>query len=136
MAWKITPSGGTSRNLAKSSEVEVRFTPEPDGSTRVNLEHRDILNVTARTGRSGKQVDSQGGWGDCSSLYAPRLSRDAELTIDRLGSGPDGEARRIAHHDASGRRKCFPGLAISSAWIPKPERPNISFAGSGVSHIT
>ena len=30
----------------------------------------------------------------------------------------------------------LPGFAISSAWMPKPERPNIWLAGLGVSHIT
>ncbi len=33
IAWQISPGWGYEPDLAKSSEVEVRFTPEPDGST-------------------------------------------------------------------------------------------------------
>ena len=39
-AWQITPEWAFEPDLAKSSEVEVRFTPVGDGQTRVDLEHR------------------------------------------------------------------------------------------------
>jgi len=40
LAWQVTPNWEYEPELAKSSEVEVCFTSEPDGSTRVDLEHR------------------------------------------------------------------------------------------------
>ena len=39
-AWQITPSWQYEPDLAKSSEVEIQFTPQPDGTTRIDLEHR------------------------------------------------------------------------------------------------
>src|SRR5215475_7691028 len=42
MAWQITHQWGFEPDLEKSSEVEVRFTPLDDGSTRVDLEHRNF----------------------------------------------------------------------------------------------
>jgi hypothetical protein len=40
MAWQVSPTWQYEPELAKSSEVEVRFTPQADGTTRVDLEHR------------------------------------------------------------------------------------------------
>ena len=42
MAWQVTPAWDYEPDVAKSSEVVVRFTPELDGSTRVDLEHRHL----------------------------------------------------------------------------------------------
>jgi uncharacterized protein YndB with AHSA1/START domain len=39
MAWLISPAWKYEPDPAKASEVEVQFTPESDGSTRVDLEH-------------------------------------------------------------------------------------------------
>src|SRR5262249_51164977 len=39
MAWQINLQWKYEPDLAKSREVEVRFTPEPGGLTRVDLEH-------------------------------------------------------------------------------------------------
>ena len=39
-AWQVTPQWTHEPDLAKSSEVEVKFTAVSDGSTRVDLEHR------------------------------------------------------------------------------------------------
>ena len=40
LAWQVTPTWQYEPDLAKSSEVEIQFTPLPDGLTRVELEHR------------------------------------------------------------------------------------------------
>jgi uncharacterized protein YndB with AHSA1/START domain len=74
IAWQITPAWGYEPDLAKSSEVEVRFTPEPDGSTRVDLEHRYFH----RHGEGGEAmrtaVDSTGGWGGLLELFAAKAA--------------------------------------------------------------
>jgi uncharacterized protein YndB with AHSA1/START domain len=68
MAWKVTPQWGYEPDVAKSSEVEVRFTTVGD-STRVDLEHRhfDRHGVGADTMRA--QVDSAGGWGTLLEMF-------------------------------------------------------------------
>jgi uncharacterized protein YndB with AHSA1/START domain len=70
LAWHLNAQWEYDPDAARSSEVEVRFTPESDGSTRVDLEHRHF----ERHGESGAQirtgVDSPGGWGGLLQMYA------------------------------------------------------------------
>jgi uncharacterized protein YndB with AHSA1/START domain len=73
MAWKINLQWQYEPDPAKSSEVEVSFTPEPDGSTRVDLEHRYFERHGDGWEGMRKQVDSQGGWGMLLDLYAAVL---------------------------------------------------------------
>ena len=62
IAWQITPEWGYQSDLAKSSEVEIRFSPEPGGGTRVDLEHRHFerMGPGGDTMRIG--VGGPGGW--------------------------------------------------------------------------
>jgi uncharacterized protein YndB with AHSA1/START domain len=75
MAWQITPQWQYEPDLAKSSEVEVRFTPEDGGVTRVDLEHRCF----DRCGEGGESmrtaVESPMGWDDLLRLFAARVAR-------------------------------------------------------------
>ncbi len=73
MAWKINPQWQYDPDPAKSSEVEVSFTAEPDGSTRVDLEHRYFDRHGEGWEGMRQQVDSQGGWGMLLGLYAAVL---------------------------------------------------------------
>ena len=41
-SWDISPRWQVETDLEKASEVEVRFTDEGDGRTRVDLEHRHL----------------------------------------------------------------------------------------------
>jgi activator of Hsp90 ATPase-like protein len=74
LAWQISPGWQFEPDLAKSSEVDVRFTPLPDGTTRVELEHRHF----GRHGAGGDQmrtaVDSANGWADLLALFAARVA--------------------------------------------------------------
>lgn len=74
MAWQIDHKWGYEPNLAKCSEVEVRFTPEPDGSTRVDLEHRNFERHGEGWETMRTSVDSTGGWGGLLSLFAERAA--------------------------------------------------------------
>jgi uncharacterized protein YndB with AHSA1/START domain len=75
LAWHLNAEWQYDPDAAKASEVEVRFTPEPDGSTRVDLEHRyfERHGAGASTVRSG--VDSPEGWGALLRLYADAAAR-------------------------------------------------------------
>jgi uncharacterized protein YndB with AHSA1/START domain len=72
-AWQITPQWGFEPDLEKSSEVEVRFTPLPDGTTRVDLEHRHFERHGAGGALMRAGVNEPNGWMDLLTLYATRL---------------------------------------------------------------
>ena len=63
IAWQITHEWGYQPDLAKSSEVEVRFTPQPDGGTRVDLEHRNFNRMGPGGATMRVGVGAPGGWG-------------------------------------------------------------------------
>jgi uncharacterized protein YndB with AHSA1/START domain len=75
MAWQITQEWGYQPDLAKSSEVEVRFTEEPDGGTRVDLEHRHFerMGPAGDTMRVG--VGGPGGWPSLLELFKAHVER-------------------------------------------------------------
>jgi hypothetical protein len=62
--WEYEP------DLARASEVEVSFTPEPDGSTRVDLEHRHFDRHGAGAPQMRAGVDSPEGWAGLLKMYA------------------------------------------------------------------
>ena len=72
LAWQITHEWGYEPDLARASEVEIRFTALRDGSTRVDLEHRYF----ERHGEGGpvlrKAVGSPGGWNDLLAMFAAK----------------------------------------------------------------
>ncbi len=72
-AWQITPEWGYQPDLDQSSEVEIRFTPTPDGGTQVDLEHRHLERHGAGGPSMRASVDSEGGWGGLVKLYAARV---------------------------------------------------------------
>jgi uncharacterized protein YndB with AHSA1/START domain len=74
-AWQITHQWGYEPDLAKSSEVEVRFTPGADGTTRVDLEHRYFHRHGAGGAAMRTAVDSPNGWGDLLALFGARVER-------------------------------------------------------------
>lgn len=68
MAWNVTPYWGYEPDPAKSSEVEVKFTPMGD-STRVDLEHRYFERHGAGADVMRTSIDSPGGWGGLMELF-------------------------------------------------------------------
>ena len=75
MAWKITSQWKYQPELEKSSEVEVRFTPQGDGSTRVDLEHRNFARMGAGWESMREMVNSEGGWGGTLQLFAAQAEK-------------------------------------------------------------
>jgi Activator of Hsp90 ATPase homolog 1-like protein len=75
MAWQITHEWGYEPDITKSSEVEVRFIPIHDGSTRVELEHRNFERHGAGGATMRASVDSTGGWTDLLTIYATQVEK-------------------------------------------------------------
>jgi uncharacterized protein YndB with AHSA1/START domain len=75
LAWQIDGQWQYQPDLAKASEVEVRFTPESDGSTRVDLEHRYLHRQGADAGAIRTAVDSPNGWGGLLQLFAEQVEQ-------------------------------------------------------------
>ncbi len=73
-AWQIGADWQYEPDLAQSSEVEVRFTPQPDGSTRVDLEHRNLERMRVGGQAMRTAVDSPGGWDGLLQMYAGRAA--------------------------------------------------------------
>jgi len=69
-AWQISPERVPEPNPARASEVEVRFEPEGEAGTRVELEHRGF----ARHGEGAEDyrtgLDSPAGWTLLLECYA------------------------------------------------------------------
>lgn len=75
LAWQIDGRWQYEPDLAKASEVEVRFTAAGDGVTRVDLEHRHLERHGADAPTIRTAIDSPGGWGSLLDLYAAEVER-------------------------------------------------------------
>jgi uncharacterized protein YndB with AHSA1/START domain len=75
LAWQIDGQWQYEPDVAKSSEVDVRFTPEPDGSTRIDLEHRHLSRHGADAGAIRAAVDSPNGWLGLLRLFAAQVAQ-------------------------------------------------------------
>jgi uncharacterized protein YndB with AHSA1/START domain len=75
LAWQITHTFGYEPDLAKSSEVEVRFTPVAGGSTRVDLEHRHFERHGAGAAAMRTAVDAPNGWTTILQLYVAEVEK-------------------------------------------------------------
>jgi uncharacterized protein YndB with AHSA1/START domain len=72
MAWMITHEWGYEPDLAKASEVEIRFTPLDGGRTRVDLEHRNFERMGP--GGAAMRTAVDGGWVKLLELFAARAT--------------------------------------------------------------
>jgi uncharacterized protein YndB with AHSA1/START domain len=75
LAWQIDGKWQYEPDLAKASEVEVRFTTEPGGSTRVDLEHRHLSRHGADASAIRTAIDSPNGWSTLLQLFAARVEQ-------------------------------------------------------------
>jgi uncharacterized protein YndB with AHSA1/START domain len=76
-AWQVRPDWKFEPELAKSSEVEVRFTPADDGTTLVELEHRGFERHGGNFAGMREQVNSLGGWGTMLEMYGKKTEEGA-----------------------------------------------------------
>lgn len=77
LAWQITHEWGYEPDLSKSSEVDIRFIPEPGGRTRVDLEHRYFERHGAGGTAMRTAVDAANGWSGLLQLFAARVEQTA-----------------------------------------------------------
>jgi len=75
LAWQITPEWKYQPDLSQSSEVDITFTPEGGGSTRVDLEHRHFERHGAGAAAMKAGVDSPNGWGGMLQLFTQAAER-------------------------------------------------------------
>ena len=73
ISWDINTEWELQTDLEKTSEVEVRFAPEGEGRTRVELEHRNLDRHGEGWEGMRDSVGSPEGWPDGLRLFAERL---------------------------------------------------------------
>jgi uncharacterized protein YndB with AHSA1/START domain len=76
-SWDITTDWKLETDPEKTSEVEVRFTDEGDGRTRVELEHRNLERHGEGWEGMRDAVGSAEGWGDGLKGYADYVARSS-----------------------------------------------------------
>ncbi len=70
-AWLINANWKFDPDLSRTSEVEVRFTEQADGTTLVELEHRNFERMGEAGQNMRMMVDNpKGGWGSLLQLFA------------------------------------------------------------------
>jgi len=69
IAWQITHEWGYQPDLAKSSEVEIQFSPDPGGGTRVDLEHRHFERMGPEGDTMRIGVGGPGGWAGLLEMF-------------------------------------------------------------------
>jgi uncharacterized protein YndB with AHSA1/START domain len=75
VSWEISAEWKPDPRPQFTSEVEVRFTAEPGGRTRVDLEHRNFERLGAAAGEKMRR-DVDGGWLHLLEQYANEASRE------------------------------------------------------------
>jgi uncharacterized protein YndB with AHSA1/START domain len=73
-SWDISPHWQVEEDPERTSEVEVRFVPETEGRTRVELEHRNLDRHGDGWEGMRAGVESPDGWPLYLSRYAERLT--------------------------------------------------------------
>jgi uncharacterized protein YndB with AHSA1/START domain len=76
MAWQIYAEWKYEPDLERSSEVEITFTPEADGSTRVDLEHRSFERMGPGGEATRLGVEAPSGWADLLTMYRTEVEKE------------------------------------------------------------
>ena len=76
MAWLIDGKWQYQPDAKKASEVEVRFSRQADGTTRVDLEHRNFERMGPDGQNMRQMVGSPGGWGDLLRMFAEKAAEE------------------------------------------------------------
>jgi len=112
-SWQIGATRVPEPDPARSSEVEVRFEPDGDDGTRVELVHRDFARHGEEAAGYRAAMGSEQGWDFILRRFAAHLARlevdDLELRpapAQRLGQHPPVAPRRVGFqaHQRRGRR--------------------------------
>jgi uncharacterized protein YndB with AHSA1/START domain len=74
ISWDIGPQWQIETDHDRTSEVEVRFSPEGEDRTRVDLEHRNIERHGEGWESLRDSLGSDNGWPGCLRAFAARLA--------------------------------------------------------------
>jgi uncharacterized protein YndB with AHSA1/START domain len=72
LVWQLSPEWKYDPEL--HTEIEVRFSAEDDGRTRVELEHRKLENYAERAEQMRTILGSDDGWGGLLRRFAAAAS--------------------------------------------------------------
>jgi len=75
-AWMISPDWQHENDLTKCSEVEILFTSADDGTTLVELEHRNLQRHGGACTNMREMVSAEGGWSGLLQLFAAKLEKN------------------------------------------------------------
>ncbi len=75
-SWEISPDWSLEPDRAKASEVEVRFTAEADGRTRLDVEHHNLDRHGEGWEGLRDAIASPGGWPLELYAFEQRLGAD------------------------------------------------------------
>ena len=78
-SWDISVAWQIETDPSKTSEVEVRFVPEGEHRTRVELEHRHLDRHGEGWEGVRDAVRSEGGWGKGLQRFAHRAAERASV---------------------------------------------------------
>jgi hypothetical protein len=70
LRWHVGPNRQPQPNPAFASLVEIRFVPDARNTTRVELDHRDILRHGRGAAEYRAHITSDGGWPYILNAYA------------------------------------------------------------------
>jgi uncharacterized protein YndB with AHSA1/START domain len=73
-SWDISAQWQIETDPERTSEVEVRFSEEEPGRTRVELEHRKLDRHGDGWEHLRDAVGGEGGWPGCLSAFAERVA--------------------------------------------------------------
>ena len=73
-SWNINPRWSIEDDPEQVSEVEVRFTEEEPGRTRVELEHRHLERHGEGWEQLREQLAAEGGWSGVLRGYAAQVA--------------------------------------------------------------
>jgi len=113
LAWQIDPNWQFEPDISKASEVEVRFTAESAGVTRVDLEHRHFERHGKDADKVRIPVGGVGGWETLLQIFARtgNVYHPAIKPVAFIFASNDGLAERS-----------FQGVAEADLWKrPTPQ---------------
>jgi uncharacterized protein YndB with AHSA1/START domain len=73
-SWDISPRWQVETDPDKTSEVEVLFTPDEGGGTRVELEHRNLDRHGDGWEQTRDSIAGEGGWPGCLAAFSERVA--------------------------------------------------------------